>query len=305
MDTSRASSAPPSPPSGAGGGQPAAPASGGSHRGLLAVEALGYAGGALAIAGLLITLHELWPHAGIPAQLTLAAAASAVLGMAGAVVRPTHPPFARLRGGLWTMSVLAIAAFARVLTDQILHLSGTGVLTLVGAVAAGCGLALLRWAPSPALELAAFTAAALATGAGTAWAAPTAGSWAPGLSVWLLSALWAGAAERGYLKPRRTGLFTAAAGLLISTQMTSDSASGPALALATAVAVLAAGVFARRGWLVVTGAIVMVVAVPEVLLRYLPHSIAAPFALLVVGAILVSTALWFSRRHPSGRNEHH
>jgi hypothetical protein len=317
MDTINESSPPPSPPPGAGGGQPPAAngggqppaangggqppaANGGGRRGPLAAEALGYAGGVLAIAGLLTGFRELWPHPGLPAQLTLSAAAAAVLGVAGALARPTKKPFERLRGGLWTMSVLATAAFTGVLTDQVLHLGDTGVATLVGAVAACCGLALLRWAPSPALELTAFTAGALAASAGTAWGAAGTGRWAPGLSVWLLSVSWAVAAERGYLKPRRTGLFAAAAGLLISTQMTVDTAGGPALALATAVAALATGVLVRRGWLVVTGAIVMVVAVPELLLRYLPHAVAAPLALLAAGAVMVGAALWFSHRHPRG-----
>jgi hypothetical protein len=265
-------------------------------RSRLAAEAFGYTGGVLATVGLLTSVHELWPHPSVSVQLAMAATASAVLGAAGALVRPGHPPLARLRGGLWTMSVIAAAAFTGLFMNEVLHVSSDGVLTLPGAVATCCALALLRWAPSPALGVTAFTAAGLAATAGTAWAAPAAASWAPGLSLWLLSALWAGATERGYLKPRRAGLFAVATGLLISTVMVADSAGGPALALATAVAVLAAGVLARRGWLVVTGAIVMVVAVSEALLRYLPHSAAVPIALLAVGAVLVGTALWFSRR---------
>src|SRR2546421_8828066 len=70
----------------------------------LAAEALGYAGGVLAIAAGIYLARDLWPGLSTGAVLAFAAVACAVLG---AAVRTTgDPAFRRLRSVLWLLSTV-------------------------------------------------------------------------------------------------------------------------------------------------------------------------------------------------------
>ncbi len=62
----------------------------------LVAEALGYAGGVLAIMAGFLVVRELWPGIPTEAQLAFAAVACAALGVAGAVLRAQATP---LSGG--------------------------------------------------------------------------------------------------------------------------------------------------------------------------------------------------------------
>lgn len=66
----------------------------------LVAEALGYAGGVLAIAAGIYMAGDLWPDLSTGAILAFAAVAWVVLGAGGAAVRTTgDPAFGSLQGG--------------------------------------------------------------------------------------------------------------------------------------------------------------------------------------------------------------
>src|SRR5690242_3173170 len=91
---------------------PAVPEPAGGSRVPLVAEALGYAGGVLAIAAGIFMVRELWPGFPTWAELALAAVACAALGAGGAVLRTTgEPAFGRLRSVLWLLSTVSLAAF--------------------------------------------------------------------------------------------------------------------------------------------------------------------------------------------------
>jgi hypothetical protein len=269
----------------------------------LAAEALGYAGGVLAIAAGIYLARDLWPGLSTGAVLAFAAVACAVLGAAGAAVRTTgDPAFRRLRSVLWLLSTVSLAAFTGTLTDQVGRF-GPASTTLVTAAASAAYGAALWWRTRAALQhLAVFASLAVLVGTAVGRLWPHLGAWAPGLGIWALSALWGVAVLRGYLPPVVTGYIAAGIGLLAGAQLTMPEAAGHVLALATVAGLLAAGVLLRQAWLVALGAVGVLLVTPQTTSRYLPTSAAAPLAILVVGVVLLGSAVWLAR-HRAGSRE--
>lgn len=273
-----------------------------SRRAPLAVEALGYLGGLLAIVAGIVAVDQLWPGITTGAELAFAAAGTVALGAVAAVMRTGgEPAFARLRSVLWLLSTVCLVAFMGVLAAQIWGLSPDSA-TLVAAGVATPYAVLLWWRTrAPLQHLAMFAGAATVAGVGVASAAPGLGAWGPGLAVWLLSAGWGVAAHLGYLAPRNTGYLAAGIGLLTGAQLTMQEAAGHVLAVATVAALLAAGVVLRRVWVLALGALGVLLVVPQTASRYLPKSVAAPLAVFCLGLALVGVALWLARARKTPR----
>jgi hypothetical protein len=279
-----------------------APEPAAAPRAALLAEAIGYAGGALVIVAGLYLAGELWRNIPTGAALALAAVATAALGAAGAVLRPSgSPPARRLRSVLWLMSTVSLAVFMGILGGQVWQLSPAGV-TLVAAAATGV-YSTAQWLRTRAAlqHLAMFASAAVMAGTAVVQVGPGLGDWAPGLAIWALSAGWGVAVSRGYLTPRGAGFFAAGFGLLTGVQLAMGVPAGHLLALATVAGLLASGVLLRETWLVGLGAVGVLLVVPQTAERYLPASAAAPLAVFAAGAVLVGTAVWLAKRRTRSR----
>jgi len=268
------------------------------RRAQLAVEALGYLGGLLAIVAGFTAVSQLWPDIPTGAELAFAAAGTIALGAAAAALRTGgEPALGRLRSVLWLLSTASLVAFMGVLADQVWDFSAAGT-TLAAAGVATPYAALLWWRTrAPLQHLAMFAGAAAVVGTGISALAPGLDAWGPGLGIWVLSAAWGVAAHRGYLAPRDTGYLAAGIGVLAGAQMTMQEAAGHVLAVATVAGLLAAGVALRRVWVLALGALGVLLVVPQTASRYLPQSVAAPLAVFCVGLALLGMALWLARAH--------
>jgi hypothetical protein len=268
----------------------------------LVAEALGYAGGVLAIAAGLYLVRDLWPNLSTGAVLAFAAAACAALGAGGAAVRATSDPaLRRLRSVLWLLSTVSLAAFAGTLADQVWRFGPASTTLVTAAVSAAYGAALWRRTRAVLQHLAVFASLAVLAGTVVARLDPGLGAWGPGLAIWAMSVLWGLAVMRGYLPPGATGYFAAGIGVLAGAQLTMQVAAGYALALATVAGLLTAGVLLRQAWLVVLGALGVLLVTPQVTTRYLPMSAATPVAIFVVGVVLLGSAVWLARRRAGSR----
>jgi hypothetical protein len=84
--------------------------------------------------------------------------------------------------------------------------------------------------------------------------------------------------------------------LLLGTVFGVESDAGTVLAVVTVLVLVAAGVLTRDLVLLGVGAVATLVLVPLVVSQWFPDTLAAPVALLVVGALLVAAALVAARR---------
>jgi hypothetical protein len=268
----------------------------------LAAEALGYAGGVLAIAAGIYLAGDLWPGLSTGAVLAFAAVACLALGAGGAAVRATgDPAFRRLRSVLWLLSTVSLAAFTGTLANQVATFGPDSTILVTAAASAVYGAALWRRTRAVLQHLAVFASLAVLVGTAVDRLWPHVGAWGPGLGIWALSALWGVAVMRGYLPPVVTGYIAAGIGLLAGAQLTMPEAAGHVLALATVTALLVAGVRLRQPWLVALGASGVLLVTPQTATRYLPMSAAAPLAILVVGVALVGSAVWLARHRAGSR----
>jgi hypothetical protein len=271
-------------------------------RASLVAEALGYAGGVLAIAAGIYLVRDLWPGMTTGAVLAFAAVAWVALGAAGAAVRTTGAPaFGRLRSVLWLLSTVSLAAFTGTLVSQVWGFGPVSTTLVAAAAAAAYGTALWLRTRSVLQHLAMFASLAILTGTAVYWLDPHLGAWAPGLGIWVLSVLWGAAVIRGYLLPSVTGYVAAGIGLLAGAQLTMQLAAGQVLAVATVAGLLAGGVLLRQAWLVALGAAGVLLVVPQTATRYLPTSAAAPLAIFVIGVVLIGSAVWLARRRAGSR----
>jgi hypothetical protein len=266
----------------------------------LVAEALGYAGGVLAITAGIYLVRDFFPTLSTGTELAFAAVACMVLGAGGAAVRSTgDAALRRLRSVLWLLSTVSLAAFAGTLADQVWRFGPDGTVLVAAAASAAYGAA-LWWRTRAVLQhLAVFASLAVLAGAAVNQLDPGLGAWGPGLGIWAVSALWGVVVLRGYLPPGATGYVAAGAGLLAGAQLAMQVAAGHALALATVAGLLAAGVLLRQACLVALGAVGVLLVTPQITDRYLPMSAAAPVAIFVVGVVLLGSAVWLAR-HRAG-----
>ena len=268
----------------------------------LAAEALGYAGGVLAVAAGIFMVRELVPGFPAWAGLALAAVASVALGAAGAALRTTgEPTFRRLRSVLWLLSTVSLAAFTGMLADQVWRFGPAGTVLAAAAAAAAYGAVLWGRTRAVLQHLAVFGSLAILVGTAVYQFGPGIEDWGPGLAIWALSVLWGVAASRGYLPPGATGYVAAGIGLLTGAQLTMQVAGGHVLAIGTVAGLLAAGVLLRQAWLVALGAVGVLIVIPQTTSRYLPTSAAAPVAIFVTGVVLLGSAVWLARRRRGSR----
>ena len=118
----------------------------------------------------------------------------------------------------------------------------------------------------------------------------------PGFAVWGVALIWLLLGWGGLLEPRRFVMVFGAAGMFVGALTTIPTYAGIVLALVTAVAVVATAVLFRDLLLLAVGAFGTLLVLPSSVIELFPGDLAAPIAMLVVGALLVGAGLFIARR---------
>jgi Predicted membrane protein (DUF2157) len=283
---------------------PATQAAPGAGRVPVIAEAMGYVGVTVVLVAGLLTAEPAWPRWSTGLRLTLIAAVTVALAVAGAAVPAERDPvWRRLRGLAWLLSVVGLALFAAGLADWVWHLSDQHVgLVTAGAATAYSLVLWLRHTIVPQ-HLALFVAVTSLTG--VVIAEPDVPSWWPGIGIWLVSATWLIAGSRGWLRPVAAALPVAGVGMLVGSELVIDAAGfrsqeaviaiGYLFGFAAVGGLLSAGIRLHRIGPLVVSAVGILYFLPEAARRYLPGSFAIPVAVFAVGVLLVALAVRLSR----------
>lgn len=263
----------------------------------LVVEALAYLGGVIVLVAAGLISAQYWRQLGDTGQLAVVGGAAAVLLLAGALVPSRSDSGVRLRSVLWLLSTAGTGVFLALFADIVLDLDGSAVGVVAGTGAAV--LAVLLWWRLPVLtqQTAFFVATMIAAGATVAQL--TTEPHLPGVAVWGIGVVWLLLGWRGTVKPRRPVQALAAAAALIGALMTLPADAGIVLALCTVVAVVVLAVLVRDLLLFAVGALGALNILPVVVNEWFPGELAAPLVLLVVGALLVTAAVYTAKRGKS------
>lgn len=259
-------------------------------------EALGYVGGVLVLIAAGLIAGRYWSELGVAGRLSVAFGTAALLLVAGASLRPRLGETGRrLRAVCWLLSAAAVALGTGMLGDEVLDLPGDVTLVLAASVTACYAAAL--WSVSREIPQQAAVAVALAVTAGAAAALlPESTDAVAGLAVWGVGAAWLLLGWGELVKPRSPAWVLGGGIVIVGALMTLEADWGTAVALGTAAALVAAGVWQRDLLLLAVGAIATLLAVPSTLNRFFPDTLTAPLAVLVTGVVLIAGALYTARR---------
>jgi hypothetical protein len=262
----------------------------------LVAEALGYLGGAIILVGLGLATGWFWPDLSGGARLSLAAAATAVLLVAGLAV-PVEAGRAqarRLRSVLWLLSVTALAGFLSLFTDEVFSWTDE---RQAAFTAGGSALlaAVLWWRHHQILQhLTLLACLVVATGASVSLL-PGSGT-SPAACVWAVGVAWYLLGWGGVLRPRREVELAGAVVVVVGTAFMAGEPWGSPLALVTLAALAVLAVRLRDLSLLVITALATLVDLPPIVNRYFHGLLSASGVLLVVGSLLVAAALVAVRR---------
>lgn len=265
----------------------------------LYAEVFGYLGSILVAVAAISMVSRSWDDLNAFARLIVLGGAAVVLWGVGALVdEDVDPALWRLRSVMWLLSTAALAGFAAILAIDGFGWAGESVAVIAGTSVASVSAGLWRLQDRPAQHLTTVTGAAVAVGAGAAWAD---GAPAVGAGLWLLGALWVLGCLRGVLVPGFVALPVGAGLTLLGAGVTSGSweGLGSLFGLATAAVLLGLGAARGRFWLTGSGVVGLLIYVPSTATYYFADTIGVPLTLLVSGLVLLAAALHRFRHRPS------
>lgn len=265
------------------------------ERSSLVIEALGYLGGVIILVASILIASLYWGQVSTTARLVIVGGA-AVAMLAAGLPEPQRlgEVGIRLRSVLWLLSTIAFAGFLGLLGADALKMAGADVFLLISAGVAVQATGLWLFGRTLVQQFTMMvggilTAAALTNELGVSDALP-------GFAVWGAALVWLLLGWGGLLEPRRFVMAFGAAGMFLGALTTIPAYAGIVLALVTAVAVVAAAVLFRDLLLLAIGALGTLLVLPSSVIELFPGDLAAPIAMLIVGALLVGAGLFVARR---------
>ena len=266
-------------------------------------EALGYAGGAIAVAAGAVLAPRSWVDLGRGGQLTaLALLTTALLEAGRRLRRNERPALRRLASVLWVGSAAGFAGLLGV------WMAGGGQATNQDALSVALGslgYAALLWSVERrVLQQVTLFAAAIATvlAAGDVLTrSPAAGSF----GILALGAGWLELGRRGWLPPKPAAETLGALALIAAPDsLYTIGWRGPALTLGVAVGLglLVAGSLLHRKAILGIGVAALLLFGWRTTVDYL-HRGAGPLAMLALGLALVATAVALSRTRTASRSD--
>jgi len=260
----------------------------------LAVEALGYLGGVIALVATMLITARYWEQISTTGRLVLVGGTALVLVAAGRAIPGRAGGVGdRLRSVLWLAATAALAGFLGLLGNDVLDLADLDVLLMTSAgtsVAAG-----VLWSVNRSLLQQIAMAVTLMITAAAAVADFVTTDGLPGVGVWAVAAAWGLLGWRGLLAPRRVVQSLGAAGMVVGAMLTMPHDAGIVLALGTAALLVVLSLVTRDLILLGIGAVGALQVLPVMVNEWFPDTVAAPLALLAVGIVLVAVAIRIAR----------
>ncbi len=261
-------------------------------------EALGYVGAVCAVTAGLLAAGHAWAHLSLLARSTLLLATVTVLAAGGWWANGQRAASVRRLGAvLWFLAVAAVAGFAEVVADQVLHQSHGLQHVTSGLAATAAGVLLWRLRVSGLQQVAVLVSLLATVTAVVEVVAPASPSWGGG-AVWTVGVAWLLLGSRRRLVPARTAEVLGALAVLVGAETVRWGelrSWGLALGLLSAAALVGAGAAARRTVLLLVGAVGLFVFLFDAALTWLGRTAPVPLALLVTGGALLLVAVLTGR----------
>ena len=269
------------------------------------LEALGYFGGILVMAGVVTLMSQFWAELATWSRLALLGAVAVGLTVAGLLITDEDEPVRwRLRGFLLLLGTAALAGFTGVLFVDGLDRSAAPSAFAVGvAVTAHAGVLWGR-RDRPAQHAACFGGVIATTVGGLAWLGSAlgwtdAGPGPIGVAVWIVAALWLAASLRDLLPPDIVGVVLGSVTTLVAVAPMGASwdTAAPLVGLTTAAALVAVGVRLDEFLATVVGVLGTLVFLPITVNVFFAGTIGVPAVMVISGLAVLGLAVWLFQRH--------
>lgn len=159
------------------------------------------------------------------------------------------------------------------------------------------GLLLYRRDPSFLMQIATGAAVVVAAGCAAAvWVEPET---TPGVAVWAIGAAWALLGWGEVLTPRRAVMAVGGVVMIIGGMFTIQHDLGVLATLLTVALLVVVSLVTRDPLMLAVGALGAFQVLPVAVQRWLPDSVVAPLALVMLGLALVGLAALLVRRQPA------
>jgi hypothetical protein len=275
-------------------------ADGRSRAGSLVTEAMGYLGGVIVAVGMGLALGRFWPDLSTTARVGLTAVVASLLLAAGAAVTDRlGAAGGRLRSVLWLGSSVAYFSSLALLAAEWFGWSGDRLLAFA---ATGCAVVSVGlWVVHRRL-LQQASALGFVVMAAAAWTSMiTHSAPLPGVAAWAAGVAWAVAGALDAIRPARPAMALGAIAAIVGSVWIEGEYWGTWIALATVAGLVAYAVLDRDLVLLAVASLGTLVVLPELVVRYFPGVLSAALTLIVVGLLLVATAVFTARRRPRAR----
>lgn len=254
------------------------------------VEALGYVGGAVAVAAVGLIVSALWSSMTLASRAAIAGTAAFVLVTAGALVPArASDQGGRLRAIIWAGAVAAVAATVVLLLSDGLSWDADTVAAGSGLVATSLAAGLWAWHRHPIQHLVTFAATLVTVGASMAMWVQT--WWAAPLLLWVVSLGWTVLCWLERFGPRIAGLVARSVAMVGATVALTSLGWGVALGMAPIALVVSLAVLEHRLSLLAVGALGTVRFLPQTFATWFEGMIGPALGLLVAGLSMVAAAV--------------
>lgn len=280
----------------------------------LVPEALGYLGGVLVLVAVVLFSVRYWSDLGDGRRFGIVAGAAVLLFVGGHLVGRTvgrtvgrsaggtrqSTAGTRLRSVLWFLSTAAVAGALGLFGAELLRLNENNSILLTAAGTAIYALALWSRERTVLQQIATFVAATATAGAALAELPITDQAWnsfAIGIAIWWVSASWVGLGSTTSSVAARV---LGSVGMLVAALAGIEFLWGHLLGLTSVALLILAGLLTKQLAVLGIGAAGTLLLVPTTLLTYFPGTIAAPVAVLLVGAVLGGIGVYVARQRRAG-----
>jgi hypothetical protein len=268
--------------------------------GSLVAEAMGYLGGVIVAVGLGLVVGRFWPDLSTVVRVGLTAAVAFLLLVAGAGVTDRFGAAGgRLRSVLWLAASLAYFACLALVAAERFGWSGDRLLLF--AAAGGTALSGAVWAVHRRLLQEASTLGFLLMATAGATSMITNSVALTGAAVWAVGVVATVAGALDVVRPARGALVLGAVATIVGSVWVEGETWGTWIAVATVAGMIAYAVLGRDLVLLAVASLGTLVVLPELVVRYFPGVLSAALTLVVVGLLLVVTAVLTARRRPRVR----
>lgn len=259
-------------------------------------EVLGYAGAALACAGIAIAIGQSWEDFGTAMRVASLAVPTVLVILAGLAVRKRpSPAFGRLASVLLGLGVGGVAGTAALVAVDVVEVGDELAVVLVGASMIPVAFALWRVHLHPLQQLALGASVVVFALGMLGWIGDEPPMWAFALTLWSIGVVWALGGLAHVLEPDRIALVAGAILAAFAGIIGPPDTWFLGVAIVTSLVLMGGSIPTGELALLGIGAVSLFFSVTSAVLDRFSDTLGVPVSLTLIGGLFIALAVGSTR----------